>query len=369
MIALINLCLIGASIVGSFAFLPSPSRLVRGPTQDLTALQMGAAGPTDADKNTFGSKLLPDFTEEELTEMFKEFNITNFDINNDPELARWAPSKEFFEKVGFQNMTERYKRKTSDVKEEFYSIYTRPILPQYKTFIADIMTMTFIQTIDARYKYDALHAFGICTQYYTIMKGYALSDEIDVIFNTMMKAVGLDAQRIRDDAKRILSLIKDTNLTEDDVLNAKEGEFAEIFNNVRTDRFFKYTDAWGLGMGRVMELIGVEPKEESFNRWTKSLKWVFTQRIMQSWDEFSADQLKMQGIEAMQKQLLIREKRRAANRLEKKAAEFESKKAALLDLNEQIAERRQQLIEEQKALKKKFEPDAYERLLLEESTQ
>jgi hypothetical protein len=183
----------------------------------------------------------------------------------------------------------------------------------------------------------------------------------------MMKAVGLDSALVRADAKRVLTLIKDTNLTEDDILNAKEGLFADIFNNVRNDRFFKYVDAWGVGMGRVMELIGIEPKEENFNRWTKSLKWIFTQRVMQSWDEFSADQLKMQGIEAMQKQLLIREKRRAAGRLEKKASEFETKKKALLELNEQIEIRREQLIEDQKALKKKFEPDAYEKLMLEES--
>ena len=120
----------------------------------------------------------------------------------------------------------------------------------------------------------------------------------------MLNAVGLNPAKIREDAKRILSLIKDTNLTEDDVLNAKEGEFAEIFNNVRTNRFFKYTDAWGVGLGRVMELVGVEPKEENFSRWAKSLRWVFSQRIIQTWDEFSADQIKMQGIEAMQKQLL-----------------------------------------------------------------
>lgn len=122
---------------------------------------------------------MPDPSEEELAEMFKEFNITtSFDINKDPDLMKWYPSKEFFEKFGFQNMTERYKRKTMDVKVDFYAAYTKPILPQYKTFIADIMAMTFVQTIDSRYKYDALHAFGICTQYYTIMKGYALPNEV-----------------------------------------------------------------------------------------------------------------------------------------------------------------------------------------------
>lgn len=122
---------------------------------------------------------MPDPTEEELAEMFREFNITSaFDINDDPELNKWLPSKEFFEKFAFQNMTEKYKRKTMDVKTDFYAAYRKPILPQYKTFIADIMAMTFVQTVDARYKYDALHAFGICTQYYTIMKGYALKDEV-----------------------------------------------------------------------------------------------------------------------------------------------------------------------------------------------
>jgi len=69
----------------------------------------------------------------------------------------------------------------------------------------------------------------------------------------------------------------------------------------------------------------------------------------------------------MQKQLLIREKKRAAARLESKAAAFEDKKKALQELNEAIEERRQQLIAEQKALKKKYEPDAYEKILLSES--
>jgi hypothetical protein len=133
------------------------------------------------ERNAFGSKLAPDFTEAELSEMFKEFNITNFDINRDPELEKWAPSKEFFERFGFQNNTERYKRKTADVKMDFYNSYRTPILPQYKTFLADLIAMTFIQTIDSRYEYDALHAFGICTQYYTIMKGYALQDEVNFI--------------------------------------------------------------------------------------------------------------------------------------------------------------------------------------------
>ena len=369
-----------------------------------TPLRM-VAGPEE--ENPFGSKLMADVSEDELEELFKEFNITNFSVEKDSELQKWAPSKEFFEKFAFQNMTERYKRKVMDVKIDFYAAYNKPILPQYKTFIADLMSMTYTQTVDSRYKYDALHAFGICTQYYTIMKGYAMQEEvrssdwdsgtvnrllyfatlslltpsspllsspplpspfqIDVIFNTMMKCVGLDPNRIRDDAKRVLTLIKEGPQSEDAVLSATSGEMAEIFNTVRTNRFFKYTDAWGVGLGRMMELLGVEPKQENFDKWSKNLKWIFTQRLIQTWDEFSGDQLRMQGVEGMQKQLLIREKKRAAARLEAKAASFDDKKKALQELNDAIDERRQQLIQEQKALKKKYEPEEYDRILAQDA--
>ena len=211
------------------------SRTFQSPLRPLSVLWEQPTG----DKNSFGSKLLPDFSEDELTEMFKEFNITNFDLNKDPEITKWNPSKEFFEMYGFQNNTERYRRKTSDVKTDFYAAYRKPILPQYKTFIADVMAMTYVQTVDSRYKYDALHAFGICTQYYTIMKGYAMQDEIDTIFNVMMEACGLDAVRIREDAKRLLTLIKDNDCSHNELLNLQEGELGDIFHAVRTNRFFK----------------------------------------------------------------------------------------------------------------------------------
>jgi hypothetical protein len=180
----------------------------------------------------------------------------------------------------------------------------------------------------------------------------------------MIKAVGFDPLVIREDAKRILAAAKESTLSEEEFLNSKEGEFGTIFNTVRNNRFFKYSDAWGVGLGRLMELKGVEPNLESFERWSKSLRWVFTPRLMQSWEEFCSDQLRMQGVEAMQKQLMIREKKRAAARLESKAAAFEDKKKALQELNEAIEERRQQLIEEQKELKKRFEPEEYEKIIL-----
>jgi hypothetical protein len=135
----------------------------------------------NAARNVLGSKLMPPYNDAEIAEMLKDLNITNIDFALDPEITKWAPSKQFFEQYGFQNNTERYKRKTMHVKMDFYSNYTKPILPQYKTFISDLLTVVFLQTTDSRFSYDALFAFGICTQYYTIMKGYALQEEVGFV--------------------------------------------------------------------------------------------------------------------------------------------------------------------------------------------
>ncbi|RYG69991.1 hypothetical protein EON64_01325 [archaeon] len=163
----------------SFSFIPGrrlfSAQLSQIAQSQSSSTQRNAANP---DKRTFGSKLFPTLTQEELNAALKEFNITTLDLADDPELLKWAPSKEFFERFGFQNITDRSRKTVSDVKMAFYGTYRRPILPQYKTFVADLMHVLFLQRSDARFQYDPLLAFGICTQYYTIMKGYALSEEV-----------------------------------------------------------------------------------------------------------------------------------------------------------------------------------------------
>lgn len=126
-----------------------------------------------------GSKLTPPFTEEEVSNIFKEFNITIADFDNDPEIQKWEPSKEFFDRVAPSlDAKDAKKYAVQDVKTAFYSNYRVPILPQYKTFISDLMVTGISQSSDVRFIPDALYAFGLCTQYYTIMKGYALQDEV-----------------------------------------------------------------------------------------------------------------------------------------------------------------------------------------------
>jgi hypothetical protein len=166
------------------AFFPRNQRLSLGKN---TANQVSATSkPSVSEENIFTSRLVPPVTDEEFDEMFKEFNVTALEYRNkDPELEKWRPSKDLFEKYGVKmlNQTLQNPRTLMDVKTKFYDKYTVPLLPQYKTFIADFMAINHYQTIDTRFVYDTLFAFGICTQYYTIMKGYALQEEVSITYN------------------------------------------------------------------------------------------------------------------------------------------------------------------------------------------
>lgn len=149
------------------------------------SLLEAAPSSTNEDKSYVRSRLLPPVSKEEYLSILAEFNITSFDVDTDPDFAKFKTDKSFFEQYGTKNMTEQYSFTVQDVKSSFYSLYNTPLLPQYKTFLSDLMVVTHLQTTDARFKYDALFAFGICTQYYTIMKGYTLQDEVRQFSSTI----------------------------------------------------------------------------------------------------------------------------------------------------------------------------------------
>lgn len=70
------------------------------------------------------------------------------------------------------------KRERMHAKMDFHRRYAVPILPDYKAFLSDFIGAMFSLTSDPTFECDALTAFGICTQYYTLMKEYVLRDQV-----------------------------------------------------------------------------------------------------------------------------------------------------------------------------------------------
>lgn len=117
---------------------------------------------------------------------------------------------------------------------------------------------------------------------------------MDRLFDDMMAALGLDACRIRRDAKQLLSELQNSPLPHAERLEKGSAALTRVIEQVQSNCLFKYSDAWGIGLGRLLELSHIPPSRESFQHWSHKLRWVPATRLMQTWSQFTLDQLRMQ---------------------------------------------------------------------------
>jgi hypothetical protein len=211
------------------------------------------------------------------------------------------------------------------VKKRFESSYTLAMAPHYRTYVLDLLAFTHVQRQQTHFQYDAIYALGLCTQFYSAMRHYAVPQEvrdrslhlatrhsavvslrcgpcvqIDSIFNAMVIALQLDPQQVRHDAKRLIGLAKGRTTPLIDNLPP-----AELFTVVDTNpgnKEFPLTDAWAVGLGRLIELYGAVPSETIFRRWNR--RGVNNARLMAAWSEFQADSQRLFNLECIQQQLL-----------------------------------------------------------------
>lgn len=268
-----------------------------------------------------------------------DLNSTAYATQKDSGFC-WAESKKFLESLGFPSGPVLNKRNSMDVKMDFYTSYKRPILPDYTDFIADMLTVTYIQRDCTGFKYDSLYAFGVCTQYYSVMREYQQANEVDTIFNEMMKAIGFNPVTIRSDAERFRSLIINTTSWEESLLlSSTDGELGEIFSNMRSNQVFKFTDASGIGLVRAMELRDQVPDKFTFERWTKILNSVFPARLIHTWNEFCSNQAHYTDKRNALLKKLEKEKILAIDRLNSSLLILENTSKSLRNVNALIQQR------------------------------
>ncbi len=123
--------------------------------------------------------------------------------------------------------------------------------------------------------------------------------QVDPIFHSVMNAVSLDPHTLENSAKLVLKGIDQTRLVSDENLLLKSGdELGKIFAGVPNNPAFRYTDSWGVGLVRMMELRGslaVDKNNAQFAKWSELLCGaVCAEQLAQSWGGFIAQQRRMQ---------------------------------------------------------------------------
>eukprot|EP00611_Tribonema_gayanum_P024275 TRINITY_DN531_c0_g3_i1.p1 TRINITY_DN531_c0_g3~~TRINITY_DN531_c0_g3_i1.p1 ORF type:complete len:316 (-),score=100.65 TRINITY_DN531_c0_g3_i1:36-926(-) len=220
----------------------------------------------------------------------------------------------------FGSLKGRDVKPVSESMMSFCKCYPKPILPQYRTLVNDLIQSTHLSVVDARFTYDAVFATGLHGIFFKLMRSYPGEGEEKVIFDCLMNCIDLDPAQVTADAEGLISWAK--SASEADLEAAMKGEgssaLAAVANAAKDDEFYLYSKNWGLGLILIMEAAGVETSEEKMEHFVALLGFP-AGKAKQDLLQYKEVLEKTAQAEQLFKEIEIREKKKMADRLEEKA--------------------------------------------------
>jgi photosystem II biogenesis protein Psp29 len=167
----------------------------------------------------------------------------------------------------FGSLKGRDVKPVSETMRAFSSAYSKPVLPQYRTLVNDLLQSVHLTTVDARFKFDSLFCLGLWGAYNKLMKAYPGAGEADTIFNAMVSSLDLEPAKVKSDAESLLAWAKSTSKSDLEAALRGEGSgpLADIAKAAKEDEFYLYSKMWGVGLIQLMDAVGVETSEENLD--------------------------------------------------------------------------------------------------------
>jgi len=226
--------------------------------------------------------------------------------------------------------------------KRFYELFAKPVPFVFRTATNEILYMSHLDLVNARFNYDIFWALGFYSTYDLFFA--ALDEGVRAnLFKSLVGALKLDKDVVKGDAEKVLEWAK--GKTEADVVAAINGEdsseVGQALANAKSNKDFLYTRNFGAGLIKLMQVVGVEPNSETSKRWAEAIGFGSKTSALtgMSMSKFEADVgIFLSSVEKMQEVMQLyadveaREKKKVAEKLAEKAAKAAEEASAQAEM-------------------------------------
>ncbi|KAK9823138.1 hypothetical protein WJX72_000536 [[Myrmecia] bisecta] len=216
----------------------------------------------------------------------------------------------------------------ADTKQKFLQAYRKPVPGVYTTIVQELLVQQHLMRYNKSYQYDEVFALGFVSVFDQVLDGLPSASQ-EQVFAAYINALDEDPARYRADAEKVEGWAKALSGAADLKPDASGGELQQLLAGIAeraAANNFLYTKFFAIGLFRLLELTGAkDPKAlealvrsmnvplESVNRDLMTYKGVLS---------------KLGAAKEMMRELVARERKKAAEREAEKKAKQDAELAA-----------------------------------------
>ncbi len=100
----------------------------------------------------------------------------------------------------------------SESIEDFCKLYSKPIFPQFRTTVNEILVINHLYRVNARFQYSPIYAYGLNSTFFKLLSFYPGEGVPNQILDAIVQAINLDLGRFHDDVVKVNNWME-TSLT------------------------------------------------------------------------------------------------------------------------------------------------------------